>query len=423
MDILSVYDTLLDASLGGVPFDIIDSRDEAGRRIERILFPGQPRSAWQDLGQVDGEIQINGMLIGDDFAAQAALMRNVCMQPGPVTLVHPWLGQLLVVLSSKLTTAFQHDELRVARISFGCTPFVPRQAYVPDTLEALLQAIRAEQQALDAALQQILSPLTTALTIIDAVESLAANMASAIGIVASTSISLLSAVSGAVVDLIALPSLINPISYGSQMVSVLAAPWTALADASVSVPTAVIAPGGTTTAAAVVDPRVSVESILTLVAQVPAMTGQQAPMQGVAAVVQMMGVCSAISAASDIVFTSQQEAEAMRDQLIAALDTAATGIAAAAALAPISIGPAWRGAQTMRSAVVGDYSTMIGRLLPVTTITPPAGTSVWLIAQYLSGDVPGKVVETYLDLVARNSIANPATPPIGPLETLGAAAS
>jgi prophage DNA circulation protein len=418
MDILSVYDTLLDASLGGVPFDIIDSRDEAGRRIERILFPGQPRSAWQDLGQLDGDIQINGVLIGDDFAAQAALMRNVFIKAGAATLVHPWLGQMLVMLPKPLETSFAHDELRVARISFSCVPFLPRQPYVPDTLETLLQAIAALQLALDAALQQILAPLITALTVINAVEGFCASLAHAWGIAVQTSSMLVAAVVGAVEQLIALPALISPTTYAAEMVSVLSAPSAAIAAASVTVPPAVIAPGGATTAAAVVDPTVAVTAILAVVVSMPGLAGPVAPMPAVAAAAQMLAICDAITTASDIVFVSQQQAEAMRDRLIAALDAAAMGIATASALAPIAVGPAWRAAQTVRAAVVADYSTMIGRLPPVITITPPGSAPIWLIAQYLSGDTPTDVVATYLDLVMRNGIVHPAMPPAGPLETI-----
>lgn len=423
MDILSVYDTLLDASLGGVPFDIIDSRDDAGRRIERILFPGQPRSAWQDLGQLDGEIQINGLLNGDDFAAQAALMRNVFTSRGPHTLIHPWLGQLQVMLEKPLQTSMQHDELRVARISFCCVPYLPRQPYVPDTLETLLQAIAATQLALDAALQQLLAPLTTALTIIGAVEGFCASLANAWGIVVSTSVDLIGSAANAISALIELPSVISPASYASQIIAALAGPSAAIAGASVTVPPAVIAPGGATTAAAVVDPRLSVTAILAAVARMPTLASSAAPMPAIVAAAQMLAICDAVSAASDIVFTSQQEAEAMRDQLAAALDAAASGLAAAAATSPISIGPAWRTAQTMRSAVIADYSTVIGRLPPVVTITPASAVPIWLIAQYLSGDTPADLVATYIDLVQRNDIAQPAIPGPGPWETLGPIAS
>ena len=50
--------------------------------------------------------------------------------------------------------------------------------------------------------------------------------------------------------------------------------------------------------------------------------------------------------------------------------------------------------------------------------TPPVTAPVWLIAQYLAGDTPARVLPVYLDLVKRNGIINPGAPQSGPLEVL-----
>ena len=63
-------------------------------------------------------------------------------------------------------------------------------------------------------------------------------------------------------------------------------------------------------------------------------------------------------------------------------------------------------------------AAVIGRLPAVVAFTSPAPVPVWLIAQHLSGDTPGDLVATYLDIVGRNNIAHPALAPAGALEVL-----
>ena len=60
----------------------------------------------------------------------------------------------------------------------------------------------------------------------------------------------------------------------------------------------------------------------------------------------------------------------------------------------------------------------IGSLPAVTAFTPPPGVPVWVLAQYLAGDDPSRVIAAYRDLIARNDIYHPAVPPPGPFEVL-----
>ena len=123
--------------------------------------------------------------------------------------------------------------------------------------------------------------------------------------------------------------------------------------------------------------------------------------------------------ASDIPVVSAQEARAWRDQVVAGIDLAASRAAALVSLDATSAGGLWRALLAARGAWMADMNQVIGRLPNVVTLNLPATVPVWLAAQYLVGDQPARVLETYHDLIARNDIRHPAMA-TGPLEVLEA---
>jgi hypothetical protein len=143
-----------------------------------------------------------------------------------------------------------------------------------------------------------------------------------------------------------------------------------------------------------------------------------APAPAISAGLRAQIVLAAIAAASDIVFASQQDASAMCDQLLAALDQVIADAATQAATMPQEGAQLWRSLIAVRDAVAADYNAQIGRLPPVVQLALPAAVPVWHIAQYLAGDVPSTVFATYQDIVARNGIRHPGLPVNGPVEVL-----
>ncbi|KXV50532.1 hypothetical protein AD945_01750, partial [Gluconobacter albidus] len=104
------------AALGGVTFDIIDSREAAGRRVARFLFPGRPveDQKFQDFGTIDQPIRITGYLAGDDYVLRAQRMRKVLLQAGRQTLIHPWWGRLKVRVIEPGEIQFSATRIRIA---------------------------------------------------------------------------------------------------------------------------------------------------------------------------------------------------------------------------------------------------------------------------------------------------------------------
>ena len=149
IDVIGLYgEYLFEGSYGGVPFWLVNSDDEGGRRVLRFLFPGQDIAVYQDLGEIDGAIAITGFLIGDDYTAQAAALRAAFRSAGPLTLSHPWIGDMLAVQAGtapKITMAAA--ELRVARFTASFYPYTAPVLPAPDTYQAVQDAADAVQEA------------------------------------------------------------------------------------------------------------------------------------------------------------------------------------------------------------------------------------------------------------------------------------
>jgi prophage DNA circulation protein len=97
-------DRLLPASFGGVPFKVRESEATGGRRAAVHEYPLRDRPFVEELGREVRGLQVEGYLIGDDYAAQRARLQAVFESASPGfpskpgrTLVHPTLGTMLVL--------------------------------------------------------------------------------------------------------------------------------------------------------------------------------------------------------------------------------------------------------------------------------------------------------------------------------------
>ena len=269
-------------------------------------------------------------------------------------------------------------------------------------------------------LTSVLAPVALVLSTIGAV-------ARFVGEVAGTLGSLIGAVSNPLVGLagglpIGLLSGVGGIprdaNYAGAVGTLLGAPSAAIAGTSTPVIPAAVAPGGTLTTPDPVDGRITAGLLLTAAATLAPAPGALPPVPVLSVVTTAILLADAMQAASDISYDSQQEAAAWRDRLAAALDAAATAAALQVPVNALTATPLWRALMAARTAWLADMSATIGRLPPVLTLTPPTQAPVWLLAYYLYGDWPDRMLGGYLDIVARNDIRNPALPPPGPLEIL-----
>ena len=117
------------AAWRGQTFFIPDVSTEMGRRIVVTYFPGLDDPAIEDLGAAMGPIRGRGLIVGDEYVQQALMLQAAFMAPGPGTFLHPWIGELTVIVPpGAASVSFSAVELRVVRFE---VTFQPVPAFGP----------------------------------------------------------------------------------------------------------------------------------------------------------------------------------------------------------------------------------------------------------------------------------------------------
>ena len=108
---------LLGASFRGVGFHI--ERHEgipAGRRLAVHEYPGRDLPYAEDMGHRTRTFTVDGYVIGAAYYLERDRLIEACSQPGPGTLIHPYLGPRRVeCMSCRVMESSQ--ERRMARFS------------------------------------------------------------------------------------------------------------------------------------------------------------------------------------------------------------------------------------------------------------------------------------------------------------------
>jgi prophage DNA circulation protein len=174
---------------------------------------------------------------------------------------------------------------------------------------------------------------------------------------------------------------------------------------------------GRAATAIAVDPRTTAAALLT---SAGAVSGAADPTPGpaLALATQALILAAAVQVASDIPFTSKQDATDWRNRQDAALAAAGAVAAGLAAQYPTTAGALWQSIADARAKLAADMSERIGRLPSVVAVTFPGPAPLWMIAHHFSGDVPGAMLTRFADLVARNDIGQPGMVTASPIEAL-----
>ncbi len=422
VDIVGFYNSLLSASFGGVTFYLADTTQELGRRTQRWLFPGLDDATFQDLGADDGPIMIRGILVGQTYLSQMQALQAVFTKAGPYQLVHPWLGTMQVVLVDGQRPRFSltAHELEVCRFELSVYRYVRPAPAALDTLTQLENKLTSLQQDAQTWLAGAMAPLMGGVAAFSFVQGWLGDVVGQFGDAASLTASageILPAVSG---ELAGITSALGTsvTSFPATASAAVAATLAAWSGAATPVQPSAVAPGGTTTAAAAADPTDVVTTLLTALPGIVSLGTGPSPAPALSAAVQAQIVGAAVQAASNITYTSQQDAIAMGTQLYAALDQAIGAAATAAATDPLNAPAVWLDLVGVKGALAADLNALIGRLPAVVIINTPRTMPVWLLAQYVSGDTPSAVFATWQDIINRNQVRHPAMLPAGPVEVL-----
>lgn len=416
LSISALFDELAEASFRGVRFQVPAAGGPAsGRRLQRFVFPGLDHTVHQDLGAQDGDIRIDGLIAGDDYIQRAQMLQEAFRAPGPATLVHPWYGERLVVLSEAVPVEFRADELRIARFTAIFQDWKEAPAPALDTLGLLLLAIGDVQAAGRAWLRRLLAPVRLAFGVVNAVAgfglwTLGSIQALAGGL--TNGGALLGLLAPNLATLAALGGIGANDDYGDAVADALMAPAGIIAAAALPAATPAIGAGGSLVVAELVlAPDAVAAALLAEAARAPNPSGLiPAP---VLLAAQCAALCGGIAALARIPFASRQQARAWQARADAAILSRMAAVAAAASQGAAEAAALYQALADLRRAVARDFQVGLGRLPSVRSITVPGACSVWAVASWLAGDDPRIITPLVNDLVARNRLRQPAAIPAG----------
>jgi prophage DNA circulation protein len=115
-------DNLKEASFRGIPFHVLTTSQEGGRRSALHQFPFSDEPYWEDLGGEADVYHITGYVISNsknkfDYFAERNALRDALKKEGPGTLVHPFYGMLKVGVMGKFKLDENFTEGGVARFT------------------------------------------------------------------------------------------------------------------------------------------------------------------------------------------------------------------------------------------------------------------------------------------------------------------
>ncbi|NKG32124.1 DNA circularization protein [Erwinia rhapontici] len=112
-------DYLQDASLRDVPFKVSEDEATFGRRVQVHEYPQRDKPFAEDMGRATRKFSVQAYVIGDDFFIQRNKLIEAIEKPGACTLVHPYYGEMEVILDETVRVSHSVDEGRMCRITFS----------------------------------------------------------------------------------------------------------------------------------------------------------------------------------------------------------------------------------------------------------------------------------------------------------------
>ncbi|MUH02186.1 hypothetical protein GM609_01555 [Bombella sp. ESL0387] len=420
------------ASLGGVSFAIMDSREEIGRRINRVLFPDLPPSqqVFQDFGAIDSPITISGVIVGDDYVIRAQRMRKVLAKKGKLTLLHPWWGRLQVRLVAPAAITFNEQQIRLAQFQAQLVrdPDPPaKKGFFGNLFDTINALLTEADQLLDEAqgvIAGVLSLAALPLALINAVSSLISQGHGVWdALTARAPEPVKAAISGpqtAMAVGVVAPRQNLDGSYAEAVSAVLIGTPAALAASVSSAERAVVAPAATQQASQGDDETVTGQQVAALLLAGAEQFGQIADRLSLSnpdpAAVLALGVAARAfivsqlaSAWSDCEFVSNQDAEVLLGQIVSAVDALVNDIvAASSSRTTVALQPLFGRVQALRSALIADATVRIGSLPAVVDVPVAAPRSLWALCYALEGDDVSRVQGLLDDGARRNGLFHPA---------------
>lgn len=106
------------ASFRGVPFEVDGADLEAGRRTQVHEYPQRDKPWVEDLGRATRDLTFEAFVVGADYVAKANRLIAALEEPGPGSLVHPWLGTSTVSIRNPARVSY-NNQLGFARFALS----------------------------------------------------------------------------------------------------------------------------------------------------------------------------------------------------------------------------------------------------------------------------------------------------------------
>lgn len=391
----SFFNNLREASFRGARFEVDDVEASGGRRVVLHEYPLRDTPYSEDLGRRAREFSVRGYIIQGrtyDYATARADVLKALEAYGPGELVHPWHGEVSVVVDDyRLRESMERGGLLELDIRFREAGQLANPTASADTAKGVASAASSARQALK---NSFLSAFAPALDEIDKV-------ATALDDAASLAM-----------EYLGLPQ--SLIAEGLAYVQSLIATPAAFFDALVGLFGGLLGnengteSGEKALAAPVPDASFSIasgegtaplESILGGSASITTEAGRV-----IRDTVAQVVVIEAAASTAHAEYATADDALADRDAVVEGLDT----------IEPAADDAVFPGLAELRRAVVTDLTTRGAELPRVRSVTLP-GTVPALVAAYRIHADAGRADE----IVSRNRIRHPGRVPGGtPLEVL-----
>ena len=391
----SFFSNLREASFRGARFEVDDVEASGGRRVVLHEYPLRDTPYSEDLGRRAREFSVRGYIIQGrtyDYATARADVLKALEAYGPGELVHPWHGEVNVVVDDyRLRESMERGGLLELDIRFREAGQLTNPTASADTAKGVASAASSARQALK---NSFLSAFAPALDEID------------------KAVTALNDAASLAMEYLGLPQ--SLIAEGLAYVQSLIATPAAFFDALVGLFGGLLGnengteSGEKALAAPVPDASFSIasgegtaplESILGGSASITTEAGRM-----IRDTVAQVVVIEAAASTAHAEYATADDALADRDAVVEGLDT----------IEPAADDAVFLGLAELRRAVVTDLTTRGAELPRVRSVTLP-GTVPALVAAYRIHADAGRADE----IVSRNRIRHPGRVPGGtPLEVL-----
>lgn len=390
-------DQLRPGSFRGVKFLTQGHDLGGGRRVEVHEFPQRDDPFTEDLGRSARRYGLEAFVLGGDYMAQRDALLAACEDKGPATLIHPYLGSLVVqCVTVSMSERADEGGMAVFQLSFVEAGIKPAPSIGDDTQTAALGAADRAEVQLSAGFAERFAP------------SMRGFVAEAMGAVVKTAAGTFTGLGAGVLTDTARFTLGRAAgSLGRDALSLVGAP-AALA-------TQVMGLGRLVRdAAPAADGLRLMSGLMTFGSDLAAVPGatparqqQRANQAALVGLVRQAGAVGAVRSAAQTAFSTFDEAVAQRAVLAEAIDDLALDAADA------GDDVAYGALGDLRQAMVRDLTARGASLARISSFAPAAPLPALVIAHRLYGDASRDQ-----ELIARNAARHPAFMGESPLQVL-----